>query len=70
MQRRIQRASNEDFELADEYRELQRTGRVRDPKDAARVIAYLVLPTTHRNGQVLQFDDADLAAAVEDALPG
>ena len=70
MQRRLQRASNEDFELADEYRELQRTGRVRDPKDAARVIAYLVLPTTHRNGEVLQFDDPDLAAAVEDALPG
>ena len=70
MQERIRRASIDDFELADEYRDAQRSGRLRDPKDTARVIAYLALPTTHRNGQVLEFDDADLARAVEDALPG
>lgn len=70
MLERIRRASTDDFELADEYREMQQAGRVRDPKTAARVIAYLALPTTHRNGQILQFDDADLAGAVEDALPG
>jgi 2-hydroxycyclohexanecarboxyl-CoA dehydrogenase len=70
LQERMRGASSEDFELVDEYRDAQRNGRLRAPKDAARVIAYLALPTTHRNGQVLQFDDADLARAVEDALPG
>ena len=43
---------------------------LRSPKDAARVIAYLALPTTHRNGQMLPMDDPELARAVEDALPG
>ena len=70
MQERLRRATTDDFGPAEDYRELQRTGKVRAPKDAARVVAYLTLPTTHRNGQVLQFDDADLAGAVEDALPG
>ena len=70
LQERIRRVSSEDFELADEYRETHRAGKLRDPKDTARVITYLALPTTERNGQVLQFDDEDLARAVEDALPG
>jgi len=33
-------------------------------------VAYLALPTTQRNGQALQYDDTDLARAVQDALPG
>ncbi len=70
MQERIRRASTEDFPRADEYRRLEREGRLRDPKDAARVVSYLALPSTQRNGQALAFDDADLARAVEDALPG
>ena len=70
MQRRMQRAPSDDFPEAEEYRALQQAGQVRSPKDAARVIAYLALPTTHRNGQMLPMDDADLARAVEDALPG
>src|SRR5438874_1832914 len=40
MHERMQRASADDFELADEAREVARAGRLRDPKDAARVIAY------------------------------
>lgn len=70
MQRRMQRAAVDDFPAAEEYRALQQSGQIRSPKDAARVIAYLAMPTTHRNGQMLPMDDADLARAVEDALPG
>jgi NAD(P)-dependent dehydrogenase (short-subunit alcohol dehydrogenase family) len=43
--------------------------RPRDPKAAARDIAYLVLPSTQRNGQALDWSDDDLARAVEAALP-
>jgi NAD(P)-dependent dehydrogenase (short-subunit alcohol dehydrogenase family) len=70
MQERIRRVSASEFPRADEYRQMEREGRLRDPKDAARVIAYLALPTTARNGQALHYDDADLARVVEDALPG
>jgi len=70
MQERIRRTPAADFPRAEEYREMEREGRLRDPKDAARAITYLALATTERNGQALQFDDADLARAVEDALPG
>lgn len=70
MQERIRRTPTAEFPRADEFRQMEREGRLRDPKDAARVITYLALPATERNGQALQFDDADLARAVEDALPG
>jgi len=68
--RRMQRASADDLRAAEGDRAQEQAGRVRSPKDAARVIAYLTLATTHRNGQMLPMDDADLARAVEDALPG
>jgi NAD(P)-dependent dehydrogenase (short-subunit alcohol dehydrogenase family) len=68
MQERIRQLSSADFPRADEYRELKQTGKLIDPRRAARVIAYLALPSTQRNGQVLQHDDADLARAVEEAL--
>ena len=68
--RRMQRASADDFRDVEGDRAQEKSGHVRSPKDAARVIAYLVLATTHRNGQMLPMDDADLARAVEDALPG
>jgi len=48
---------------------MQREGRLRPPKDAARVVAYLALPTAARNGETLRYDDAELARAVEGALP-
>jgi len=68
MQERIRRVSTADFPRADEYRQMQREGRLIDPKIAARVVAYLVLPATHRNGEALSFDEPDLARAAEDAL--
>ncbi|HEV8655033.1 MAG TPA: SDR family oxidoreductase [Candidatus Limnocylindria bacterium] len=70
MQERIRRTSPSDFPRAEEYREAAREGRLVDPKAPARAIAYLVLPSTQRNGQVLQHDDQDLHGAVESALPG
>jgi NAD(P)-dependent dehydrogenase (short-subunit alcohol dehydrogenase family) len=70
MQERIRRMSTADFPRADEYRELARAGRLADPKKPARVVAYLALPTTQRNGQALQYDDADLDRAVAAAFPG
>jgi len=70
MQERIRRMSVQDFPRVDEYREMERAGRLIDPKQAARIVAYLALPTTQRNGQALQYDDADLERAVAAAFPG
>ncbi len=70
MQERIRRTSSEDFPHAEEYRQLEREGKLIDPKIPARAIAYLALPSTRRNGQALQYDDPDLVRAVEAALPG
>lgn len=70
MQERLRRASAADFPRSDEYRTLQREGRLRSPKDAARVVAYLALPATQRNGETLHWDDADLTPVVEAAFPG
>lgn len=70
MMERIRRKSVEDYARSDELREMGRTGRLIDPQQAARVVAYLALPTTQRNGQALQHDDADLARAVAAAFPG
>jgi len=70
MQERIRRMSVQDFPRVDEYREMERAGRLIDPKQAARIVSYLALPTTQRNGQALQYDDADLARAVAAAFPG
>ncbi|HUG05290.1 MAG TPA: SDR family oxidoreductase [Candidatus Limnocylindria bacterium] len=70
MQERIRRTSESDFPRADEYREAAREGRLADPRGPARAIAYLALPGTQQNGQVLQYDDEELRRAVESALPG
>ena len=70
MQERIRRTSATDFPRADEYRAAAREGRLVDPKAPARAIAYLALPDTQQNGQVLQHDDQELHRAVESALPG
>lgn len=69
MQERLRRAVGEDFARAGEFQQLQREGGLRDPKSAARDIAYLVLPITQRNGQALEWSDEELARAVEAALP-
>jgi NAD(P)-dependent dehydrogenase (short-subunit alcohol dehydrogenase family) len=69
MQERLRRMPVEDFPRAEEHRELERAGRLIDPKQAARVVAYLAMPTTQRNGHALQYDDPDLGRAVAAALP-
>lgn len=69
MQERLRRMSSTDFPRADEYRQMEREGKLIDPKRAARVVAYLVLPATRRNGQAVSYDDADLVSAVDEALP-
>ncbi len=58
LQERIRRASPEDFPRVEEYREAKRTGQVGDPKDRARLIAYLVSEAANRNGQILEADEA------------
>ena len=68
MQERLRRMVSEDLARADEFQQMEREGRLRDPKRAARDIAYLVLPGTQRNGQALEWSDEDLARAVEAAL--
>ncbi|HEV8230150.1 MAG TPA: SDR family oxidoreductase [Candidatus Limnocylindria bacterium] len=69
-QERIRRTSTADFPRADEFRETARAGKLLDPKEPARTIAYLVLPATQRNGQVVRQEDDELRRAVESALPG
>jgi NAD(P)-dependent dehydrogenase (short-subunit alcohol dehydrogenase family) len=69
MQERLRRMDVRDFPRAEEYREMQREGRLIDPKRAARPVAYLALPSTQRNGQALNYDDPELVRAVEAALP-
>ena len=65
LQERIRRASPEDFPRVEEYREAKRTGQVGDPKDRARVIAYLVSEAATRNGQILEADEALERVAAE-----
>ena len=69
MQERLRSLPASEFPRADEFRQMEREGRLIDPKRAARVVAYLALPTTQRNGQALQYDDPELERAVEAALP-
>ncbi len=69
MQERLRRLNADDFPRAEEFRQMEREGRLIDPKRAARTVAYLALPSTQRNGEALQYDDADLERAVEAALP-
>jgi NAD(P)-dependent dehydrogenase (short-subunit alcohol dehydrogenase family) len=68
MQERIRRATPEEFPRVEEYREADRQGRVRDPHDPARVVAYLCLPATARNGAILDIGDTEVIAAAEAAL--
>jgi NAD(P)-dependent dehydrogenase (short-subunit alcohol dehydrogenase family) len=68
MQERIRQTSPEDFPRVEEYREAYRLGRVTDPHDPARVVAYLCLPATERNGAVVEIGDAEVVAAAEAAL--
>ena len=57
MQERVRRTSTSDFPRSDEYRAAHREGKLNDPKVPARTIAYLVLPSSHRNGATLEQSD-------------
>jgi len=70
MQERIRRTSTSDFPRSDEYRAAQHEGKLRDPKEPARAIAYLALPSTQRNGATLAFDDEALQREVDAAIQG
>jgi len=41
---------------------------VTDPHDPARIVAYLCLPATERNGAILEIGDAEIVGAAETAL--
>lgn len=69
MQERIRRTTTSDFPRSDEYRAAQREGKLRDPKEPARAIAYLALPTTKRNGAVVEYADETLRREAEAAIP-
>jgi NAD(P)-dependent dehydrogenase (short-subunit alcohol dehydrogenase family) len=68
MYERIRRSSPEDFPRVEEYREAHREGRVKDPHDPARVVAYLCLTATQRNGAILEIGDTEVVGAAEAAL--
>lgn len=68
MQERIRQFTPEQFPRVEEYREAHRQGRVKDPHDPARVVAYLCLPATERNGAVLEIGDTEVVGAAEAAL--
>jgi NAD(P)-dependent dehydrogenase (short-subunit alcohol dehydrogenase family) len=68
MQERIRRASPQAFPRVEEYREAHRDGRLKDPHDPARVVAYLCLSATARNGAILEIGDAEAVRAAEAAL--
>lgn len=64
MQERVRRATPAQVPRVEEYRQ----GRVTGPHDPARVVAYLCLPATERNGAVLEIGDAEIVGAAEAAL--
>jgi NAD(P)-dependent dehydrogenase (short-subunit alcohol dehydrogenase family) len=69
MQERIRRTATTDFPRSDEYRAAHREGKLKDPKVPARAVAYLVLPSTRRNGEVLEWSDEALQREVQAAVP-
>jgi NAD(P)-dependent dehydrogenase (short-subunit alcohol dehydrogenase family) len=65
MQERVRRSSPEDFPRVEEFRELQRQGKLRDPHEPARTVAYLASRQAQRNGQIVEFADEELARDVD-----
>ena len=64
MQERIRRARPEDFPRVEEFRELQRDGKLRDPHEPARAVAYLSSAGAEKNGQVVEYADEGLQREV------
>jgi NAD(P)-dependent dehydrogenase (short-subunit alcohol dehydrogenase family) len=69
MQERIRRTSASDFPRSDEYRAAQREGKLRHPKEPARAVAYLALPSTQRNGEALEWSEDGFRREVESSVP-
>ena len=69
MQERIRRTSTSDFPRSDEYRAAQREGKLKHPKEPARAIAYLVLPSTQRNGDAFEYTDEAFRTEAEAKVP-
>ena len=70
MQERIRRTSTSDFPRSDEYRAAQREGKLKHPKEPARAVAYLALPSTERNGEALEWSDDAFRKEAEEKVPG
>jgi 3-oxoacyl-[acyl-carrier protein] reductase len=68
MQERIRRAREEDFPRVEEFRALHRDGKLRDPHEPARAVAYLASPQADRNGQIIDFADDAFRGEVERAV--
>ena len=68
MNERLRQASLTDFPRAEEYREAQREGLVKDPHGPARIVAYLCLQPTERNGAIVEIGDSEIVDAAEAAL--
>jgi NAD(P)-dependent dehydrogenase (short-subunit alcohol dehydrogenase family) len=69
MQERIRRTSTADFPRSDEYRAAQREGKLEHPKEPARGVAYLALPSTQRNGEALEWSDDAFRKVAEAKIP-
>jgi NAD(P)-dependent dehydrogenase (short-subunit alcohol dehydrogenase family) len=69
MQERIRRTSTSDFPRSDEYRAAQREGKLKHPKEPARAVAYLALPSTERNGEALEWSDEAFRKEAEGKVP-
>jgi NAD(P)-dependent dehydrogenase (short-subunit alcohol dehydrogenase family) len=65
MQERIRRSSGDDFPRAEEFREIERQGKLRDPHEPARAVAYLASTQAQRNGQIVEFADEELRREVD-----
>lgn len=65
MQERVRRSSPADFPRVEEFRELAQQGKLLDPRDVARLVAYLGSPAAGRNGQVLEVADDELRREVD-----
>src|SRR4029079_10259642 len=69
MQERIRRTYTSDFPASDEYRAAQHEGKLKHPKEPARAIAYLALPSTERNGEALAWSDETFRREAEAKIP-
>jgi len=63
MEERIRQATPEALPRVEEFREAHRDGLVQDPRDPARVVGYLCLPSTERSGAILAMSDTEVVAA-------